>query len=1362
MLAIIIENLEGNILRLKLIQVFQTGSKDEIDNTINSNAHYIKLSKAQGPLGPTDLHVLHIAVQAAPLDVIRHLITKYNDAPAFDINSTEPHTGNTPLHVAAIYGRSDIVMYLLSFEDSINDTILNYQMKQAVEVARTSELAEAMLVVKSQYVAKVSAKMKEYFHTCNIPALETLFSNPRVTALLDINGQDPNTGFNFLHDSVRNGNIPMIQFILDHGGDPLKRNSKGVLPIDLTKNDTIRKMLKKSTKSQQVIVQPNAISPLMNSQAQLSATTSLDSSHPHGFSEDGSEHPSLVGSPPVMKGFLKKWTNFTSRYKLRWFVLENNVLSYYKRQGDTERACRGSINMKQARLHVDSTEKLGFEVLSSTSVKFHLKANHPVETTRWVWALTNAIQYAKDEEKVKNLANSHQRYQSNGSNIIKTTSIDYNLSRNEGLTSPTISNSTAGSFALGHGISKSVSSSYPIPVASRPQSVLVGENGINNSVAKLVQMNNSEIERRGNFDRDDDDDDDEDDESEEYANRDDPPFTSEINSAEDSIGIGLKSIELVLASLSSSLSNNLLPPEELKKGLSSLEQAVELISTHVSEYTSHVAKREKFYQDKLERSNQLQELWASTIRDMEIEKEKMQSQLHAAIQKKRQANKVLREVAETSIAGSTRTSVVYPLTRGKSIVIGTHNISRNQESSEPGQSASVDKNLLDSSAALPIDINALEKGLKRVDIESESESELEDEFFDALGSGEEEFVEEPQPPNVFSNYKMKTHSNSILYRLPQPSHSAPPPPVQPSYSAPPPPVQPSYSAPPPPPPQSDISENTQKTVSHPYSSLSNDSKLSIDRDGVSQTINNLAQSSYDSAPSQANPLVMVPLEDSNVVPRENDLVMEQEQKIPFAFSGPDPEADLQYPLPTRIPTEPGNGIPADLKSYEAPSVDSPGTAASSVLEKEVQADLTEAQRQKLNTIVVDNSFAGYEDGPRKRLALDDDDRPSISLWGVLKNLIGKDMTRMTLPVSFNECTNLLQRSAEDMEYTDLLDKAASITEDPGERMAYVAAFAASSYSSTIGRVAKPFNPLLGETFEYARPDMGYRMFSEQVSHHPPVGAMIAESPRWDFYGASNVKSKFTGRSFDINPLGLWYIKLRPNKDAGVEEESYSFRKVTSTVVGIITGNPVVDQYGDMEITNYTLGYKCLLKFKARGWLSDSAYEVRGTVYNKEGIPQWIVGGRWNDKIFGKRLHSEEVKEIKKGKAGDLGEKSNRVLLWRVHDRPKAPFNLTPFAITLNDLPKRLSSWLPRSDTRFRPDQRAMEEGRYDAASNEKHRVEEKQRAKRREREARNEEYSPRWFEKKIHPLSGQEYWAYKGDYWEERMDHDWKQVPDIF
>jgi hypothetical protein len=164
-------------------------------------------------------------------------------------------------------------------------------------------------------------------------------------------------------------------------------------------------------------------------------------------------------------------------------------------------------------------------------------------------------------------------------------------------------------------------------------------------------------------------------------------------------------------------------------------------------------------------------------------------------------------------------------------------------------------------------------------------------------------------------------------------------------------------------------------------------------------------------------------------------------------------------------------------------------------------------------------------------------------------MIGKDMTKMTLPVTFNEPTSLLQRVAEDMEYTDLLDQAAEAL-DSTERMVYAAAFAASEYASTIGRVAKPFNPLLAETYEYVRPDKGYRFFIEQVSHHPPIGAAYAESPRWDYYGESSVQSKFYGKSFDINPLGTWFLRLRP---ASGGEELYTWKKVTSSVIGIITG-----------------------------------------------------------------------------------------------------------------------------------------------------------------------------------------------------------------
>ena len=49
------------------------------------------------------------------------------------------------------------------------------------------------------------------------------------------------------------------------------------------------------------------------------------------------------------------------------------------------------------------------------------------------------------------------------------------------------------------------------------------------------------------------------------------------------------------------------------------------------------------------------------------------------------------------------------------------------------------------------------------------------------------------------------------------------------------------------------------------------------------------------------------------------------------------------------------------------------------------------------------------------------------------------------------------------------------------RILNVAAFAVSGYASTEGRICKPFNPLLGETYEADYPDKGLRFFSEKVS-----------------------------------------------------------------------------------------------------------------------------------------------------------------------------------------------------------------------------------------------------------------------------------------
>lgn len=372
---------------------------------------------------------------------------------------------------------------------------------------------------------------------------------------------------------------------------------------------------------------------------------------------------------------------------------------------------------------------------------------------------------------------------------------------------------------------------------------------------------------------------------------------------------------------------------------------------------------------------------------------------------------------------------------------------------------------------------------------------------------------------------------------------------------------------------------------------------------------------------------------------------------------------------------------------------------------------------------------------------------------------------MTLPVSFNEPTSLLQRVTEDMEYTDLLDTAADRT-DSTERLVYVAAFAASEYCSTIGRIAKPFNPLLGETYEYVRPDKGYRFFIEQVSHHPPIGAALAESAKWDYWGESAVKSKFYGKSFDINPLGTWFLRLRPVTGG---EELYTWKKVTSSVVGIITGSPTVDNYGPMEIKNHTTGEVCTLDFKQRGWKASSAYQVSGKVTSEDGRTRWSIGGRWNDKIYARLTPGFEDQAIPPSGLRAHEPGSNQAfLVWEAHPRPEGiPFNLTPFVVTFQSLPDRLRPWLPPTDTRYRPDQVAMEKGEYDLAATEKNRVEEKQRARRREREASGEEFVPRWFRKAREPLTGEDFWEFKGEYWKTREavgsgQGKWDGVEDIF
>nr|XP_025879751.1 oxysterol-binding protein-related protein 1C isoform X4 [Oryza sativa Japonica Group] len=381
---------------------------------------------------------------------------------------------------------------------------------------------------------------------------------------------------------------------------------------------------------------------------------------------------------------------------------------------------------------------------------------------------------------------------------------------------------------------------------------------------------------------------------------------------------------------------------------------------------------------------------------------------------------------------------------------------------------------------------------------------------------------------------------------------------------------------------------------------------------------------------------------------------------------------------------------------------------------------------------------------RKKLPDPVEKEKGVSLWSMIKDNIGKDLTKVCLPVYFNEPLSSLQKCFEDLEYSYLIDRAYEWGKRGNSlmRILSVAAFAVSGYASTDGRSCKPFNPLLGETYEADYPDKGLRFFSEKVSHHPMVVACHCEGTGWRFWADSNLKSKFWGRSIQLDPVGVLTLEF----DDG---EVFQWSKVTTSIYNLILGKLYCDHYGTMRIQGNN-EYSCKLKFKEQSIIDRNPHQVQGVVQDRSGRTVATLFGKWDESMhyvmgdcFGKGKGSENFSEAH--------------LLWKRSKPPKFPtrYNFTRFAITLNELTAGLKEKLPPTDSRLRPDQRCLENGEYERANAEKLRLEQRQRQARKMQESG---WKPRWFAKD----KATDTYRYLGGYWESREKGSWEGCPDIF
>uniref|UniRef100_A0A3Q2NQI2 Oxysterol-binding protein n=1 Tax=Fundulus heteroclitus TaxID=8078 RepID=A0A3Q2NQI2_FUNHE len=401
---------------------------------------------------------------------------------------------------------------------------------------------------------------------------------------------------------------------------------------------------------------------------------------------------------------------------------------------------------------------------------------------------------------------------------------------------------------------------------------------------------------------------------------------------------------------------------------------------------------------------------------------------------------------------------------------------------------------------------------------------------------------------------------------------------------------------------------------------------------------------------------------------------------------------------------------------------------------------------------------------KRRTRIPDKPNYSLNLWSIMKNCIGKDLSKIPMPVNFNEPISMLQRLSEDLEYHELLDKAAKCHSSL-EQMCYVVAFCVSAYSTTVYRTGKPFNPLLGETFELdRRRESGYRSLCEQVSHHPPAAAHHVISDRgWTLRQEITVASKFRGKYLSIMPLGTIHAIFEKSNN------HYTWKKVTTTVHNIIVGKLWIDQSGEIDIVNHTTGDRCHLKFAPYSYFSrDVARKVTGVVMDKNGKAHYVLSGTWDEKMeFSRVMQSSRGGENgTEGKQKTVYQTLKARELWKRNPLPdgaESMYYFTALALTLNEPEEGVAP----TDSRRRPDQRLMEDGRWDEANGEKQRLEEKQRSVRREREreaasAPHDTHKALWFESCEDQITGEQVHIYKGGYWEAKELGNWEGCPDIY
>jgi hypothetical protein len=332
---------------------------------------------------------------------------------------------------------------------------------------------------------------------------------------------------------------------------------------------------------------------------------------------------------------------------------------------------------------------------------------------------------------------------------------------------------------------------------------------------------------------------------------------------------------------------------------------------------------------------------------------------------------------------------------------------------------------------------------------------------------------------------------------------------------------------------------------------------------------------------------------------------------------------------------------------------------------------------------------------------------------------GMDLHRVTLPTFVLEPRSMLERITDFMAHPEFILPISEIEDDTQRFIAVVKWFLSGWHIKPKG-VKKPFNPVLGEFFrcKYKYQDGSDAFYiAEQVSHHPPASAYFYTCPQHKVIitGDLKPKSRFYGNSVASLMQGTINFIL-PSR----HNELYQVKMPNMYARGVLFGTMTLELGDASTVRCVSSDLICEMDFQTKGFFSGQPNSVIGKI-KKESTQEILyeISGQWSGELFIKKYTPTEKSSI--GGLLSLGKKPEKEekkpdLMVDVRDYDKYPLQVPENQEEKES--RRL--WAKLTEGLLANNQ--------DMATDEKAKVEDEERALRKERKQKNIEWKSRFFD----------------------------------